>query len=95
MQQVCCSLTYLVEKGKKLDNQITTGKRSCFIFQPGKGFIEMQLIYLADIFENNYNIVRDRFETESASVMKYIQRNKGNFNILAWLSLSDNHENCY
>ena len=72
MQLVCCSLTYIVEKGKKLDNQITTGKRSCFIFQPGKGFIEMQLIYLADIFENNYNIVRDRFETESASVMKYM-----------------------
>ena len=50
MQLVCCSLTYIVEKGKKLDNQITTGKRSCFIFQPGKGFIEMQLIYLADSF---------------------------------------------
>ena len=32
----------------------------------------MQLIYLADIFEDNYNIVRDRFETESANVMKYM-----------------------
>ena len=30
----------------------------------------MQLIYLADIFEDNYNIKRDRFETESANVMK-------------------------
>ena len=30
----------------------------------------MQLIYLADIFEDNYNIVRDRFETESVNVMK-------------------------
>ena len=33
----------------------------------------MQLIYLADIFEDNYNIVRDRFETESVvKVMKYM-----------------------
>ena len=32
----------------------------------------MQLIYLADIFEDNYNIVRDRFETESVNVMKYM-----------------------
>ena len=32
----------------------------------------MQLIYLADIFEDNYNILRDRFETESAKVMKYM-----------------------
>ena len=32
----------------------------------------MQLIYLADILEDNYNIVHDRFETESANVMKYM-----------------------
>ena len=32
----------------------------------------MQLIYLADIFEDNYNIVRDHFETESVNVMKYM-----------------------
>ena len=32
----------------------------------------MQLIYLADIFEDNYNIVRNRFETESVNVMKYM-----------------------
>ena len=32
----------------------------------------MQLIYLADVFEDNYNIVLDRFETESVNVMKYI-----------------------
>ena len=43
-----------------------------FIFQHGKGFIEMQLIYLADIFEVNYNIVRDSFKTKSANVMKYM-----------------------
>ena len=30
----------------------------------------MQLIYLIDIFEDNYNIVRDRFETDSVNVMK-------------------------
>ena len=49
---------------------MTTGKRSCFIFQHGKGFIEMQLIYRIDIFEDNYNIVRDHFETDSVNVMK-------------------------
>ena len=32
----------------------------------------MQLIYLANIFEVDYNIVRHRFETESANVMKYM-----------------------
>ena len=32
----------------------------------------MQLIYLADIFEDNCNIVRDRFETEPVNVMKYM-----------------------
>ena len=32
----------------------------------------MQLIYLADIFENNCNIVRDLFKTESVNVMKYM-----------------------
>ena len=31
-----------------------------------------QLIYLADIFEDNYNIVRDLFETESVNVMNYM-----------------------
>ena len=37
-----------------------------------KGFIEMQLIYLADFFEDNHNIVRDRFERELVNVMKYM-----------------------
>ena len=32
----------------------------------------MQLIYLADTFQDNYNILRDRFETESVNVMKYM-----------------------
>ena len=32
----------------------------------------MHLIYLADFFEDNYNIVRDRFETELANVIKYM-----------------------
>ena len=37
-----------------------------------KGFIENQLIYLADIFADNYNIVRDRFKTKSENKMKYM-----------------------
>ena len=32
--------------------------------------MEMQLICLIDIFEDNYNIVRDRFETDSVNVIK-------------------------
>ena len=32
----------------------------------------MQLIYFADNFEDNYNIVCDRFDTESVNVMKYM-----------------------
>ena len=30
----------------------------------------MQLIYLIDIFQDDYNIVRDHFETDSVNVMK-------------------------
>ena len=32
--------------------------------------MKMQLIYLVYIFQDNYNIVRDRFETDSVNVMK-------------------------
>ena len=32
----------------------------------------MQLIYFADFLEDNYNILRDSFKTESVSVMKYM-----------------------
>ena len=78
---------------------ITTDKRSRFIFQHGKGFIEMQLISRADIFKDNYNIVRDRFETDSVNLMKNVSlvaKKQRKFQyILAWLILSDNHENCH
>ena len=30
----------------------------------------MQLIYLIDIFQDDYNILRDRFETDSVNVLK-------------------------
>ena len=65
-------------------NLITTGKRSWFIFQHGQGFIKRQLIYLIDIFQDNYNIVRDRFETDSVNVMKnrsLVAKKQVNFNI--------------
>ena len=59
----------------------------------------MQLIYFADSFEDSYNIVRDCFDSESVvNVMKYmslVAKKQENCNILAWLSLSDNHENCH
>ena len=58
----------------------------------------MQLIYLIDIFQDNYNIVRDRFKTDSVKVMKnrlLVAKKQRKFQyILAWLSLSENHENC-
>ena len=49
---------------------MTTGKRSWFNFQHGKDFIEMLLIYIINISEDNYNIVRDGFKTDSVNVMK-------------------------
>ena len=59
----------------------------------------MQLIYLIDIFEDSYNIVHDRFETDSINVMKnrpLVAKKQRKFQyILAWLSLSENHENCH
>ena len=59
----------------------------------------MLLIYPIDIFEDNYNIVRDRFETDSVNVMKnrllVAKKQRKSQYILAWLSLSENHENCH
>ena len=56
----------------------------------------MQLIYLIDIFENNYNIVRDRFETDSVNVLEkrllVVKKQRKFQYMLAWLSLSENHE---
>ena len=59
----------------------------------------MQLNYNIDIFEDYYNIVRDRFETDSVHVMKnrplVAKKQRKSQYILAWLSLSENHENCH
>ena len=59
----------------------------------------MQLIYLIDIFEDNYNIVCDCFETDSVNVMKnrpLAAKKQAKFQyILAWLSLSKNYKNCH
>ena len=44
----------------------------------------MQLVYLIHIFEDNYNIVRDRFEARFSKREKkghLFQRNNRNFNI--------------
>ena len=47
----------------------------------------------------NYNIVRDRFETDSVNVMKngplVAKKQRKLQCILPWLSLSENHENCH
>ena len=59
----------------------------------------MQIIYPIDIFEDNCNIVRDRFEADSVNVMKnrplVAKKQRKSQYILAWLRLSENHENCH
>ena len=59
----------------------------------------MQLIYLIDVFEDNYNNVHDRFKTDSVNVIKnrsLAPKKQRKFQyILALLSLSDNQENCH
>ena len=58
----------------------------------------MQLIYPIDTFEDNYNVVHDHFETDSVNVMKnrllVTKKQRKSQYILAWLSLSENHEHC-
>ena len=45
----------------------------------------MHLVYLTEIFKDNYNTVDDRFETDSVNVMRnkllVAKKHKGNFNI--------------
>ena len=59
----------------------------------------MQLIYLNDIFQDNYNIVCDHFETDSVNVMEnrsLVAKEQREFQyILAWLTLLENHVNCH
>ena len=59
----------------------------------------MQIIYLIGIFQDYFNIVRDRFETDSVNVMKnrpLVAKKQRKFQyILAWLILFENHENCH
>ena len=54
---------------------------------------------LVDIFEDNYNIVRECFETGSINVMKnrpLAAKKQRKFQyILAWLSLSKDYKNCH
>ena len=58
----------------------------------------MQLIYFIDI-QDNYNIVRDRFETGSVNVMKnrsLVAKKQRKFQYtLSFLNLSEYHENCH
>ena len=59
----------------------------------------MQLIYLIDIFQDRYNIVRDHFEIDSVNVMKnktLVAKQQWKFQyILAWLSLSNRIRKLY
>ena len=60
---------------------------------------EMQLIYNIGIFEDYYNIVRDRFERDSVNVMKnrplVAKKQRKSQYILVWLNLAENHDNCH
>ena len=53
--------------------------------------------YLIDVLQDNLIISRDRFETDSVNVMKnrlLVAKKKREFQyVLAWLNLSENHEN--
>ena len=64
----------------------------------GRGIIEMQLIYFAAIFQDDYNIVCDRLKTDSLNVIKnrpLVAKKQRKFQyILAWISLLENHEIC-
>ena len=58
----------------------------------------MRLVYLIDIFEDNHNIVNDRFETDLLNVTKkqdaYCKETQENFNIYQLGSVtSENHGN--
>ena len=68
-------------------------------FSIWESFIEMQLIYLIDIFQDRYNIVRDHFEIDSVNVMKnktLVAKQQWKFQyILAWLSLSNRIRKLY
>ena len=59
----------------------------------------MQLIYLIEIFEGNYNIVPDCFETDYVNVTKnrpLVAKKHRKFQyILAWFSLSKKYKNCH
>ena len=58
----------------------------------------MKLVHFS-IWEKVCDIVRDRFETDSLNVMKnrplVAKKQRKSQYILAWLSLSENHENCH
>ena len=59
----------------------------------------MQLIYIINISEDNYNILRGGFETDSINIIKdrpLVAKKYRKFKyILAWPSLSENHESCH
>ena len=58
----------------------------------------MQLIYLGDTFEDNYNILRDPFEAESVNVMKYmsfVAKKQRKFQYISFAQPTDNHWNCH
>ena len=53
----------------------------------------MQLVYLIGIFEDNHNIVRDLFETDSVNVMKnrllVVNKHK---EISVYINLAQSHQ---
>ena len=58
----------------------------------GKKFIEMQLVYFDDIFEDNQNTVCGPFETDSVNVMKIrLLGAKKHKEISTYITLAQSH----
>ena len=55
----------------------------------------MQLIYLIDIFEENYNIVRDCFVNVMKNRLLAAKKQRKFQYKLAWFCLSKNYKNCH
>ena len=82
-------LPYLLEKGERKYQRnlylIIRLKLENYWQKKWVYFLTWEKPYLTDIVEDNYNIVRDRFETDLVNVMKnwplVAKKHKENFNI--------------
>ena len=76
-ENTCAKVSFLIKFKKETLPQVfssefcETSKNTIFTEHLWTtGSIEMHLVYFFDIFEDDHNIVLDRFETDSVNVMK-------------------------